>query len=101
MEEIKIPSNSLWMYLEKEHLDLDNKLTQEEWEEFVDMFQDAYGDNCSYEGQMLFAEYCDEDNDWAYSRRLRKFKVFRLLREVDASGSLTIEDVLEQMVGGV
>ncbi len=75
MEEIKIPSNSLWQYLEKEHLDLDNKLTQEEWEVFVNMFQDTYGDICSEEGQELFADYCDEHrdeiNELGYSRRWR------------------------------
>ena len=60
MEEIKIPSNSLWQYLEKEHLDLDNKLTQEEWEEFVNMFQDTYVDICTEEGQVLFRDYCNE-----------------------------------------
>ena len=60
MEEIKIPSNSLWQYLEKEHLDTDNKLTQEEWEEFVNMFQGTYADICSGEGQVMFRYYCDE-----------------------------------------
>ena len=75
MEEIKIPSNSLWMYLEKEHLDLDNKLTQEEWEWFVNMFQSTYVDICTEEGQVLFSDYCsehrDEINELGYSRRWR------------------------------
>ena len=90
MEEIKIPSNSLWMYLEKEHLDLDNKLTQEEWEWFVNMFQLTYVDICTEEGQVLFADYCDADKGWAYSRRLRKF--------INPSGLLTFEDVIEQAI---
>ena len=85
MEEIKIPSNSLWQYLEKEHLDLDNKLTQEEWEEFVNMFQSTYVDICTEEGQVLFADYCNEKQVYDCPVNYKLQKICLQLREVNAN----------------
>ena len=36
MKDITIPNNTLWQYLEKEHLDTDNKLTDKQWTKFVE-----------------------------------------------------------------
>jgi len=61
--EIKIPMNTLWQYLEKEHLDSDNKLTQEQWEEFVDMYQNTFCGLCSEIGQELWEDFCEDYPD--------------------------------------
>ena len=42
-----IPENSLYQWLEKKHLDPDNKLSDEKWEEFVEDTQDQFGDHTS------------------------------------------------------
>ena len=33
---MELPKNTLWQYLEKEHLDPNNKLTDEQWQGFLD-----------------------------------------------------------------
>jgi len=55
-----IPENSLYQWLEKEHLDLENKLSDEEWEEFVDNYIDLFADNVSQVGKELMSEYIFE-----------------------------------------
>ena len=55
-----IPENSLYQWLEKEHLDLENKLSDEEWEEFVDNYIDLFAYNVSQVGKELMSEYIFE-----------------------------------------
>jgi len=55
-----IPENSLYQWLEKEHLDHDNKLSVEKWEEFVDNNIDLFADNVSQVGKEMMSEYIFE-----------------------------------------
>lgn len=59
---ITIPDNSLWQYLEKEHLieHTDIKLTDEEWSEFCRKFNDVFADKCSELGRDLLSIYIDQ-----------------------------------------
>tara|TARA_R100001594_G_scaffold97434_1_gene131700 strand:- start:617 stop:823 length:207 start_codon:yes stop_codon:yes gene_type:complete len=59
---ITIPDNSLWQYLEKEHLieHTDIKLTDEEWSEFCRQFNDVFADQCSELGRDLLSIYIDQ-----------------------------------------
>ena len=50
-------SNTLYQYMNKEHLDLENQITNEEWEDFLDKYQDDFADCCSELAHELFAEY--------------------------------------------
>ncbi len=55
-----IPENSLYQWLEKKHLDPDNKLSDEKWEEFVDNNIDLFADNVSQVGKEMMSEYIFE-----------------------------------------
>jgi|TARA_B100000073_G_scaffold280039_1_gene240566 hypothetical protein len=50
-------SNTLYQYMNKEHLDLENKLSDDEWENFLDRYQDDFANSCSELAYELFAEY--------------------------------------------
>lgn len=54
-------SNTLYQYMKKEHLDLENKLSNDEWENFIDEYQDDFADRCSELAYELFAEYLIEE----------------------------------------
>ena len=54
---MKIPKNTLWQYLEKEHLDSDNKLTNEQWNTFVEKNNNSFAEICSEVGQELFNDF--------------------------------------------
>ena len=54
-------SNTLYQYMKKEHLDLENKLSNDEWENFIDEYQDYFADRCSELAYELFAEYLIEE----------------------------------------
>jgi len=54
---MKIPSNTLWQYLAKEHLDIDNQVTEQEWIDFVDWYGFIFAEEVSELGQKLFREY--------------------------------------------
>ena len=41
---MKIPKNTLWQYLEKEHLDPNNELTNDQWQAFLDEHSDEFGE---------------------------------------------------------
>jgi len=58
--EMKIPKNTLWQYLKKEHLDTDNKLTTEQWNTFVEKNSDGFAESCSGVGQELFSDFISE-----------------------------------------
>ena len=57
---MKIPKNTLWQYLKKEHLDTDNKLTNKQWNIFVEKNSNNFAESCSLIGKELF-------NDWNIS----------------------------------
>ena len=50
-------AKKLWQTLEKEHLDLDGAVSQDEWDEFVDKYESEFADECSRQGQILFARF--------------------------------------------
>ena len=50
-------SNTLYQYIKKEHLDPHNKITDDEWEDFIDEYQDYFAERCSELAYELFAEY--------------------------------------------
>tara|TARA_R100001163_G_scaffold65086_1_gene61064 strand:+ start:496 stop:681 length:186 start_codon:yes stop_codon:yes gene_type:complete len=50
-------NNGLYQYMKKKHLDLKNKLSDDEWENFIDEYQDCFADRCSELAHELFAEY--------------------------------------------
>ena len=58
-------SNTLYQYMKKEHLDLENELSDDEWENFIDEYQDCFADRCSELAYELFAEYLiAKENAW-------------------------------------
>jgi len=57
LNRMKIPKNTLWQYLEKEHLDSDNKLTNEQWNTFVEKNNNSFAEICSEVGQELFNDF--------------------------------------------
>lgn len=60
---IKIPNNTLWQYLEKEHLDIDDEMTDEQWELFVNDYNDSFADTVSNIGHDLFKEALEKYNN--------------------------------------
>jgi len=54
---MKIPENTLWQYLEKEHLDSNNKLTDEQWQEFLDEFSDQFGEKTAEMGHNMLHNF--------------------------------------------
>ena len=58
-------SNTLYQYMKKEHLDLENELSDDEWENFIDEYQDCFADRCSELAYELFAEFLiDKEEQW-------------------------------------
>ena len=69
---MKIPKNTLWQYLEKEHLDPDNKLTEEQWGVFLDEHTDEFGERTAEMGKDMMdnfkiendmSEFTDDDGN--------------------------------------
>ena len=58
MSETVIPKNSLWQFLEKEHLDTEGVLTDEQWNIFLNQYNDCFADEASCLGQEMFREFC-------------------------------------------
>ena len=52
--------NTLWQYLDKEHLDTDNELLQKQWNDFVKQYESRFADECSIIGQDLFYEFINK-----------------------------------------
>lgn len=50
-------SNTLYQYMKKEHLDLENQTTNEEWEDFINDYQDRFAEETSYIAQEMFREF--------------------------------------------
>ena len=59
---MKIPKNTLWQYLEKEHLDPDNKLTDEQWQSFLDEHTDEFGERTAEMGKDMMDNFKIENN---------------------------------------
>ena len=52
----------LWQTLEKEHLDIDNELSNEEWNMFVEECEDDFASFTSKYGNELFYNFKQEKN---------------------------------------
>ena len=50
-------SNTLYQYMKKEHLDLENELSDDEWEDFLNHYQDCFAEKCSELANDLFGEF--------------------------------------------
>ena len=50
-------SNTLYQYMKKEHLDLRNLLNDDEWEDFIDEYQDCFAEQCGELARVLFTEF--------------------------------------------
>ena len=57
---IEIPKNSLWQYLDKNTLDDEGKLTDEQWQEFLNRNNENFASECSYIGRDLFEDFLGE-----------------------------------------
>ena len=53
----------LWQTLEKEHLDLYDQLSDDEWEDFVEENEDAFAEFTSQYGSSLFINYLHNIKD--------------------------------------
>ena len=69
---MKIPKNTLWQYLEKEHLDPDNELTDDQWQAFLDEHSDEFGERTAEMGKDMMdnfkiendmSEFTDDDGN--------------------------------------
>ena len=50
-------NNTLYQYMKKEHLDLESQITNEEWEDFINDYQDCFAEKCSELANDLFEEF--------------------------------------------
>jgi len=50
----------LYQFINKQHLDADNKLTDDEWELFVKKFQDDFAVQCSEIAVEMFDNFKEE-----------------------------------------
>ena len=54
---MKIPKNTLWQYLEKEHLDPNNELTDDQWQAFLDEHSDEFGERTASMGKDMMHNF--------------------------------------------
>jgi len=54
---MELPKNTLWQYLEKEHLDPNNKLTGEQWQGFLDEHSDEFGERTAEMGKDMMHNF--------------------------------------------
>ena len=59
---MEIPKNTLWQYLEKEHLDSNNILTDEQWQAFLDEHSDEFGTRAAEMGHDMMHNFKIENN---------------------------------------
>ena len=69
-------SNTLYQYMKKEHLDLENELSDDEWGDFLDDYQDCFAEKCSEIANDLFGEFLidkkeDFEEEWTTSITLK------------------------------
>ena len=55
---MKIPNNTLYQYMEKEHIDED--ISNEKWHRFVEQNQNQFAEECSEIAQLLY-DYWEDD----------------------------------------
>lgn len=81
---IQVITDRLWQTVSKEHLDPRNKLTDEQWQVFVDSNQDA------------FAEQVSELADTYFREHLAEFGLQELFFDAEDKASIfsNLEDVL-------
>jgi hypothetical protein len=56
---MKIPNNTLYQYMEKEHID--EEISNEKWQRFIEENQDQFADECSEIGQRLYDYWEDKE----------------------------------------
>tara|TARA_R100000742_G_C4217486_1_gene42184 strand:- start:80 stop:529 length:450 start_codon:yes stop_codon:yes gene_type:complete len=61
--EVSVPKDSLWQYLTKDHLDHDNKLSDEEWETFVNEYGGHFAEGCTDLGDAVLSNFLDDISD--------------------------------------
>ena len=59
-ENFLVPSTTLWQYLDKKHLDTKDKLSVDDWLDFVHENEDIFAEECTRIGQELFDEFMIE-----------------------------------------
>lgn len=52
----------LWQIIKKEHLDIDNKLSKKQWDNFVSQWENDFAEESSHLAQDLFTHYKSENN---------------------------------------
>ena len=57
---MKIPNNTLYQYMEKEHID--EEISNEKWQRFIEENQDQFADQCSEIAQRLYDYWEDEED---------------------------------------
>ena len=64
-ENYLIPINSLYQYIELDHLDSENehKISEDEWDNFVSSNEDYFAEQCSLLAQDLFADFLNDRNE--------------------------------------
>ena len=53
----------LWQRITKEHLDPDDKLSNDEWEQFVERFQQGFAEEASECAKEMFQNFLSEKED--------------------------------------
>ena len=61
--EVSVPKDSLWQYLTKDHLDHDNKLSDEQWETFVNEYGGHFAEGCTDLGDAVLSNFLDDISD--------------------------------------
>lgn len=59
---IQVPSNSLWQYIERDHIDSDIKKSL--WEEFVMSHQDEFAEKVSELAEEMWQNYINGGDQW-------------------------------------
>ena len=60
-------NKKLYQFINKDHLDPDNKLSSNEWLKFVESYQDVFAKEATELADKLLWEY--ENNDLKYDRK--------------------------------
>jgi hypothetical protein len=56
---MKIPNNTLYQYMEKEHID--EEISNEKWQRFIEENQDQFADECSEIAKRLYDYWEDKE----------------------------------------
>jgi hypothetical protein len=55
-----IPDDVLFQYFTKEYLDVEEELTEDQWEEFLCEYQSPFASEVNYLAQGMFREYLQQ-----------------------------------------